>query len=349
MAANLSFGIFTYNMLASSLGSNTIPWVLEISPEWITRLGGDAAWKSIKATLSEEYKAHFHKNTHTQKDPNKYQTTRRIWAAERIQVIPPEMDQTEIAGEHSIAYYVPDKDKPEEKGKRVVATTMAGLLASELPKLGPELFAHIMSVENTVYNWQIREPRIMKRSLDSGCSVIMLEEYDQHASMYPQFKQAGFEGVFYSGASGESGQGFFWKTDEWETFEPLPSSTLCYDETVGTTFFNPELRENMPALDRRTFGLAKLKHKATGTPVWFGTVHLMTKSREQNKTDVRTGETKYIREILEKHVGDGLLVLAGDFNTTPHESVVFEPFLEMGLNNIFGQGQQVHTGETKYI
>ena len=81
-----SFFVVSYNMLAESLGSNCIPWVMSLSEEWDERLKRNCpsgTWEKIKAHLGEEYRAHFHKNTHSQKNPDEYHLMRKLWSVIR--------------------------------------------------------------------------------------------------------------------------------------------------------------------------------------------------------------------------------------------------------------------------
>ena len=73
-----SFRVLTYNILARSLGSNTIPWVLNVSPQTRARIEdktGEAfgAWR--KTNVDEEYKRHWHKNFHS----GDYAAMRALW------------------------------------------------------------------------------------------------------------------------------------------------------------------------------------------------------------------------------------------------------------------------------
>ena len=59
-----SFRVLTYNILARSLGSNTIPWVLNVSPQTRTRIEdktGEAFGTWRRTNVDEEYKRHWHK------------------------------------------------------------------------------------------------------------------------------------------------------------------------------------------------------------------------------------------------------------------------------------------------
>ena len=63
-----SFRVLTYNILARSLGSNTIPWVLNVSPQTRARIEdktGEAFGTWRRTAVDEEYKRHWHKNFHS--------------------------------------------------------------------------------------------------------------------------------------------------------------------------------------------------------------------------------------------------------------------------------------------
>ena len=76
-----SFRVLTYNILARSLGSNTIPWVLNVSPQTRARIEdktGEAFGTWRRTAVDEEYKRHWHKNFHS----GDYAAMRALWGAE---------------------------------------------------------------------------------------------------------------------------------------------------------------------------------------------------------------------------------------------------------------------------
>ena len=73
-----SFRVLTYNILARSLGSNTIPWVLNVSPQTRARIEdktGEAFGTWRRTAVDEEYKRHWHKNFHS----GDYAAMRALW------------------------------------------------------------------------------------------------------------------------------------------------------------------------------------------------------------------------------------------------------------------------------
>ena len=72
--------IATYNILAKSLGSNCIPWAIEIPPrlrEKLEKATGKPWDMWRKEILHAAYKTHFHKNLHS----GDYMTMRALWSA----------------------------------------------------------------------------------------------------------------------------------------------------------------------------------------------------------------------------------------------------------------------------
>ena len=86
-----SFTCVSYNLLAASLGSNTIPWVMTISQraqkaaeqELRNKSGGCGSWKDfVKNVLSVEYRAGFHSNYSPVWPKKESSHMRAVWAAE---------------------------------------------------------------------------------------------------------------------------------------------------------------------------------------------------------------------------------------------------------------------------
>ena len=72
----------TYNILAKSLGSNCIPWVIEISSSRKDRVEASTnkKWNDWRLdVLQTAYKAHFHKNDAS----GDYMAMRAFWSASR--------------------------------------------------------------------------------------------------------------------------------------------------------------------------------------------------------------------------------------------------------------------------
>ena len=113
-----SFRVLTYNILARSLGSNTIPWVLNVSPQTRARIEdktGEAfgAWR--KSNVDEEYKRHWHKNFHS----GDYAAMRALWGCRVLRSdsdIPEKLSGLKFESEDKVLYV--------KGGLPTVATTL---------------------------------------------------------------------------------------------------------------------------------------------------------------------------------------------------------------------------------
>lgn len=260
------FMAVSYNILARSLGSNCIPWVMSVSQTFQTDVESAtgkswAVWK--KEVVQSEYMRHFHKNLGT----GDYTVMRQFWSARRCASqadVPASLKGVLFENEDHVSYL-------DKAGQRVTATTMRGLLRSNLPEeLGIELFDHIMSLEETVYSWRTRGPRLFAeithsrtfRAVDSCDAVdeylpdvVMLQEYDAHLASadyrgegveesFPSAMAAlGYSGALFKdplhGRTPPSGLGIFWRSD---AFEP------CGDASVMRLMQGLECGENVSGL-----------------------------------------------------------------------------------------------------
>lgn len=265
------FMAVSYNILARSLGSNCIPWVMSISRAFQTDVESAtgkswAVWK--KLVVLPEYKRHFHKNLGT----GDYTVMRQFWSAMRCVSqadVPTSLKGVLFENEDQISYL-------DKAGQRVIATTMRGLLRSNLPEeLGIELFDHIMSLEETVYSWQTRAPRLFAeitrsrtfRAVDSSedvdmdeylPDVVMLQEYDAHLasadyrgegveeSFHSAMAALGYSGALFKdplhGKTPPSGLGIFWRS---ASFEPCEDASHILIQGI-------ECGENVPGLVANT-------------------------------------------------------------------------------------------------
>ena len=137
-----SFTALTYNILARSLGSNTIPWCIAIDAAFRERVEAATStkWSAFKsATLTPEYKVHFHKNFAA----GEYTAMRAFWAARKCASaadLPASLPHLRFVAEDTVAYTA--------DGAERVATTLRGLLRRALPEpLALELFSHIVAAE----------------------------------------------------------------------------------------------------------------------------------------------------------------------------------------------------------
>ena len=265
------------NILAKSLGSNTIPWCLTLSSSLHTQADSALAsyysdinhhdcepglapknwkeWKKYK--LAAQYLKSFHKNF----DSGDYTKMRSFWGTRQCKSskdIPyPLSSHLRFEKEDCISYeteiYVPidpamreidgTSENRKEK-KRVMALTLRGVLFAEpaftvssgpsSTSLALQLFEEIVSLEENVFDWSVRGPRIFQSLLfpppplslpmftSTDCKekyplpdIVALQEYDIHSSKacYRQqdvlsqtheetfseaMRREGYSGIFFS-------------------------------------------------------------------------------------------------------------------------------------------------------
>ena len=329
-----SFFVVSYNMLAESLGSNCIPWVLSLSEEWDERLKRNCpsgTWDKVKAHLGEEYRAHFHKNTHSQKNPNEYHLMRKLWSAEKLDCsadIDPRLERIRFVGPWTIEY------TNRSTGRTSRATTLGGLVIEAFGPLGEELFMHILESEKNIFRWNVRGPRVFDR-IHSSCwdlgvpSIILLQEYDVHNTLACYRRNAGeetfseamseigFQGIFFPGSSKISGLGIFWRKGEFSFMENdvdnmIPSKLMLGEVFGDNLALNCDLKEQwhmqkkltsgdyksrvervaMPLYDRKNLALVRLRHQSSGRTLWVFNAHLMTTSRDNERLTIFPGEIR---------------------------------------------------------
>lgn len=267
--------LVTYNILARSLGSNCIPWVMTVDAairgQVDTHLAAVAAsargktcasWDDVASDLKREYRAHFHRNTHTQSDPRKYHAMRALWShpnpATATTAELPELASLRVpaAGvEGGIAY-------TDDKGSERLAVPMAWLLPRLLgdDTLAARVLEHVLAREHRVFQWPLRGPRLFQRAVGATAElgstggrasadapgVVCLQEYDVHdvpaayrgdesgpETFHAAMRARGYEGLFLAGLSRVSGVAVFWRRDEWELVEPGAGSASGAVVTPG--------------------------------------------------------------------------------------------------------------------
>ena len=150
-----SFRVLTYNILARSLGSNTIPWVLNVSPQTRARIEdktGQAFNNWRRTAVDEEYKRHWHKNFHS----GDYAAMRALWGCRVLRSdsdIPEKLSGLKFESEDKVLYV--------KGGLPTVATTLRGVLRRSLGEAeGLRLFAEVSEKDSTIYDWAARGPRV---------------------------------------------------------------------------------------------------------------------------------------------------------------------------------------------
>ena len=277
-----AFTALTYNILARSLGSNCIPWVMQVSEE--SKLRVEAAqgrsWEAWRrGAVDDEYKRHWHKNFAS----GDYTAMRRLWSGA---VLGPEDVPAELRG---LAFEAEDEVRYERAGASVVATTLRGVLRASLgDEAGVALWEELSESEATVYDWRARGPKVF--GVAASADVVALQEYDVHgvvadydagpaATFAEAMGAAGFDGVFAKDPlrtrKPPSGLGVFWRRGVFEACEG-DGGVLDLDcgEAAGS-LSNHDLEETwhplsaageevpLPAADRRTQGRKRVRHWRT--------------------------------------------------------------------------------------
>jgi len=362
------FTALTYNILARSLGSNTIPWVMQVSPDTKRRVEGVAGlpwdeWR--RGAVDAEYKRHWHKNFAS----GDYATMRKFWSCRRLQsadAIPGELPGLAFESEDRVRY-----------GDRVATTLRGALRASLGEDEGLRLFEEVRSSEETVYDWEsARGPRVFAEAIRGD--VVALQEYDVHgvaaaydgaavATFAAAMRSKGFAGVFakdpLAGRDPPSGLGLFWRSSVFEALGGGGDVELeCGEAAGGAANYDLEERWRplsdgggdaaLPPADRRNCVVARLRHRASGRVVCVVAAHLMTTSRDgprvtKHPGEVRAGELARIKTIVEAAVEPGdALVFMGDFNTPPSDARVFEGRVGDGFDTGFADGGFAWAGRT---
>jgi hypothetical protein len=242
------FHVVSYNIFARSLGSNCIPWVLQVSEEWekcIENVTGKSFNAFVTEYLQPEYMKHFHKN---HSSGSKIEM-RQLWSSciQNENEIPSTLSGLQFIDENCVEY-VKQSDSQEGDIGNCKATmtnfgsvpvvnrafTLPGILNRHLPAdISTGLYAHIMETENH-FLWQNRGPKIFheitKENSDfNDCQVpdiISLCEYDVHE----------VSAEYRTTVCDESGN----NTSKSESF----SEALCHRGYEGMLMTSPDLRDN---------------------------------------------------------------------------------------------------------
>mmetsp|Transcript_25085 Transcript_25085/g.75304 ORF Transcript_25085/g.75304 Transcript_25085/m.75304 type:complete len:455 (-) Transcript_25085:6-1370(-) len=345
-----SFTVLTYNILARSLGSNTIPWVMSVSAATrarVERQTGQPWGEWRKAYIDDEYKRHWHKNFKS----GDYTAMRRLWGrpVRSAADVPDALKGLAFDSEDRVSY--------ERGGAPAIATTLRGVLRGALGEAeGARLFDEVAAADAEVYDWEARGPRLFAKAAKSGADVVALEEYDAHAAeavydgtrgtFAAAMDAAGYDGVFFrdplEGRTPPAGLGVFWRREAFEACGgAFPTDVGCGEGGGGVS--NHDLLErwhplvvpgvedaqDLPAKDRRNAAVARLRHRASGRALALVAVHLMTTARDgpgitRFPGEVRSGELARLKALVEEAVEPGdAVVLCGDFNTPPDEAGVW--------------------------
>lgn len=229
--------VLTQNVLARSLGSNTIPWCTTLSsPELESRVDAAlsssssscASWSEWKRTVATPtYAEHFHKNLAS----GNYTAMRALWGARSVdERAVREIPNVAVKGEDAVSYR-------SENGRVVVARTLRGALrtdpaladapsSSSFSSLADEVFEDVVSSEERVFDWVgARGPRVFRATTRTRADVIALQEYDVHSAR-ARYREDEKERTFADAMASEGYAGVFF-TDPLLDRDP-PSGLAVY-------------------------------------------------------------------------------------------------------------------------
>jgi endonuclease/exonuclease/phosphatase family metal-dependent hydrolase len=199
---NNGFGIVTYNVLAKSLGTNMIPWVMDVSPSIQKRIleqqqQQQQAYSSntnkypsfdrwVDARLKPEYMTHFHKNF----DSGNYARMREFWGCHHLTSaadIPEELNQLRFVDEDCVSYNTISQQGEESS---VTARTLRGVakevLSGDDPNLFEDFLQDVIGLEERVFSWNVRGPRIFQTIFGVN-DVVSKEEQQQKQQQPPPY------------------------------------------------------------------------------------------------------------------------------------------------------------------
>lgn len=327
-----SFSVVAYNILAKSLGTNTIPWIMNVSPSIKSKIDETIPFHTwVEETLKPQYLRHFHKNFAS----GDYTTMRAFWGSPRCDFpddIPSELTGLSFLSTDTVSY------------EGATATTLKGTARGSLPEpVFEEFFAEVMSRERD-FLWERRGPRVFREIC--GKELVSLFEYDCHdttaeyrTGVRETFGEAmaneGYDGVLLRhplrGMDPPSGIAVFWKRGVFEGVDGMDGILDLECEVDVPAASNRDLKEVwhsrkkggvelMREADRRNAALLRLIHKPSGRILALCASHLMTTSRDNAKTniypgEVRAGELAQMKQLVtqKSKTGDAILLL-GDFN-----------------------------------
>ena len=320
------FSVVTYNILAKSLGSACIPWLINLSEELINEINLEP-FEFLIHRLKLDYMKHFHKNLKSG-DKNKM---RELWGATIMTLddIPTKLSGVTFVREDTISY-----------GSGEVRT-LRGLLKDNVhADLADRIFNELMVTEQ-FRRWSSRGPLIFRTLMEMDPDIIVLTEYDVHMaeahySGKPQtFKDAmqesGYQGILFTGVSDpEGGIGIWWKQSVFKCPGEIKPTVQCGEST--SVYKNMDLVEEfhpppeepisvMKLADRRHACCVLLEHTFSGKQVLVTGSHLMTESRDNKTTTAYPGEVRAFelmkwRDMVTEFTSgmNPSLIVTGDFN-----------------------------------
>lgn len=344
-----AFSVLSYNILARSLGSSCIPWVIQC-PDEMDALVLSETGKELRAWIRDEFSPAYLKFFHRNYESGDKDEMRALWssALESAADIPASLTRVEYVAPDVVLVPLPGSGEPSE------AMTMRGLLRKHVPKSANVVYASLMEAER-FRRWQHRGPLIYNTILSQNPDIVVLTEYDVHGSRAAYRGQgaeetfaeamlaAGFSGVFFCGLEKRSlsGIGMWWRSAAF-TCSAVEcgggnAPTVFCDEPVSDELGNYDMHEHchkrladgtysaspeeMDIAERRHVCLARLRHVPSGRALLLVGAHLMTDTRDCAKTnrypgEVRAGEIAAIRRrVLLSLLPFDDVVLTGDFNT----------------------------------
>lgn len=178
------FVVQTYNALERSLASNCIPWVMTFTDESLktkVEAATGSTWKEFTDEVAKGYYKKFHRNSALHESIQSYM--RVVWC----ETIDSAKD-VHLSGLHFQAPDVVSYTGPDNSTQ--TAMTMRGVLREKLgAELGNQVFAHIHSIDNDLYDWHTRSAKLESTAFHSqngigSPDIVALQEYDFHFHAY---------------------------------------------------------------------------------------------------------------------------------------------------------------------
>jgi len=221
----------------------------------------------------------------------------------------------------------------------VKATNLRGMARKTLPRtIADKFYQHVRSVDEKVYSWDIRGPRIYDQL--QNADIVALHEYDCHdvtadyrgtCESFSEAMSKDWDGAFLKDPlldrDPPSGGAIFWKRNAFETISNIGGieTVDCNETGFEGAVVNIDLEERhhpiggdgttikqtqpilMRAADRRNGAFVKLRHLSSGRIVVVCSAHLMTTSRDSAKQthypgEVRAGELVALKQLVENEL-----------------------------------------------
>ncbi|KAF3331513.1 carbon catabolite repressor protein 4 3 isoform X1 [Carex littledalei] len=200
-------------------------------------------------------------------------------------------------------YWIDAEDAPSlpsSKGDAIVMMSY-NILGDNNCMWHTELYQNI---PRNLMNWESRRRLIFVEISERNPDLVCLQEVDQVQDFLAYMKRRGYDGI-HKGRSGDAKDGcaMFWKKARFRLLE---------EDSIDFSSFN--LRNNVAQL-------LVLEEVQEGRQLVIGNIHVLF---SPGRGDVKLGQIRLLLEranYLSRTWGDIPIILAGDFNSTPHSAI----------------------------